>query len=50
VTVTRNGETAAIPINGPPTIHQIVADEKTGSGRIDVGLSAGLQAYSLTYG
>jgi cytochrome c biogenesis protein CcdA/thiol-disulfide isomerase/thioredoxin len=50
VTVTHDGKTTAIPISGPPNMHQIVADHTAGKGSIDVGLSPGLQAFSFTYG
>lgn len=50
VTVTRDGEAAAIPISGPPTLRRLVTDDPAGAGHIDVGLSQRLQAYSFTYG
>ncbi|HUH69760.1 MAG TPA: cytochrome c biogenesis protein DipZ [Mycobacterium sp.] len=50
VTVTRDGTTTALPISGPPTLHQIVADTEVHRGELEVGLGAGLQAFSFTYG
>lgn len=50
VTVTRDGTTATLPISGPPTLHQIVADTNVRRGELEVRLSAGLQAFSFTYG
>jgi hypothetical protein len=50
LTAIRDGRTSALPISGPPTLHQLVADDSAGSGHLDVGLSQGLQAYSFTYG
>lgn len=50
VTVTRDGTTTRIPINGPPNMRQIVSGDTYTAGRLDVGLSRGLQAYSFTYG
>ncbi|MGY4648735.1 cytochrome c biogenesis protein DipZ [Mycobacterium sp. URHB0021] len=50
LTVTHNGETTRIPVSGPPNMRQIVTDDPSGAGSIEVGLSQGLQAYSFTYG
>jgi cytochrome c biogenesis protein CcdA/thiol-disulfide isomerase/thioredoxin len=50
VTVTRDGKSATLPISGPPTAHQIVADERVASGSIEVRPSKGLQVFSFTYG
>jgi cytochrome c biogenesis protein CcdA/thiol-disulfide isomerase/thioredoxin len=50
VTVTRNGETRAVPISGPPTSHQIVDGDQVARGELEVRLSKGLQAFSFTYG
>jgi cytochrome c biogenesis protein CcdA/thiol-disulfide isomerase/thioredoxin len=50
VTVTRNGNTTTVPISGPPTLHQIVADTDVRRGQLEVRLSQGLQAFSFTYG
>jgi len=50
VTVTRNGTTTAVPISGPPTLHQIVADDTSGQGQLDAHVSRGLQVFSFTYG
>lgn len=50
VTVTRDGVTTAIPVSGPPNMHQIVANDEDGSGHLEVALSKGLQAFSFTYG
>jgi hypothetical protein len=50
VTTTHDGATTALPISGPPTLHQIVAGTDTRRGELEVLLSAGLQAFSFTYG
>ncbi|HJT91940.1 MAG TPA: cytochrome c biogenesis protein DipZ [Mycobacterium sp.] len=50
VTVTRDGESKQIPVSGPPTLRQIVADDAIGRGLVEVRLSPGLQAFSFTYG
>lgn len=50
VTVRRDGKTEQIPITGPPTSHQIIAHDQIASGHLEVQLSAGLQAFSFTYG
>jgi thiol-disulfide isomerase/thioredoxin len=50
ITVTRHGTTTAVPISGPPTLHQIVADDTSGQGQLDAQVSRGLQVFSFTYG
>ncbi|MDT5289893.1 MAG: hypothetical protein QOF88_4782 [Mycobacterium sp.] len=50
VTVVRDGKTTAVPISGPPTLHQIVAGDQIQRGQLEVRLSKGLQAFSFTYG
>jgi cytochrome c biogenesis protein CcdA/thiol-disulfide isomerase/thioredoxin len=50
VTVTRAGVSTTIPISGPPTLRQIVADDQVRRGEVEVRLSQGLQAFSFTYG
>jgi cytochrome c biogenesis protein CcdA/thiol-disulfide isomerase/thioredoxin len=50
VTVTRDGKTTAIPVSGPPNTKQVVADDGDGAGHVELALSKGLQAFSLTYG
>ncbi|OBK20745.1 thiol:disulfide interchange protein [Mycobacterium asiaticum] len=50
LTVTRNGTTTTLPIDGPPTSRQIVADPQSSSGAIEVHPSKGLQVFSFTYG
>ena len=50
VTVTRDGQTTRIPVSGPPNMRQLVAGDTDGGGHVEIGLSRGLQAYSLTYG
>lgn len=50
VSVTRDGATTEIPVSGPPNMRQIVADDADGAGTVEVSLSKGLQAFSLTYG
>ncbi|KAA1251647.1 cytochrome c biogenesis protein DipZ [Mycobacterium simiae] len=50
LTVTRDGQSFTVPISGPPTLHQIVADENVQGGTLDVRPGKGLQIYSFTYG
>jgi cytochrome c biogenesis protein CcdA/thiol-disulfide isomerase/thioredoxin len=50
VTVVRDGQTTMVPVSGPPNMRQIVAGDSDGSGRVEVRLSQGLQAFSFTYG
>jgi hypothetical protein len=48
--VTRNGTTTTMPVSGPPTSHQIVADKDQTRSSLDVRPSQGLQVFSFTYG
>jgi cytochrome c biogenesis protein CcdA/thiol-disulfide isomerase/thioredoxin len=48
--IIRDGESKQIPISGPPTLRQIVADDTVTRGLVEVQLSQGLQAFSFTYG
>ncbi|OBH88777.1 cytochrome c biogenesis protein CcdA [Mycobacterium scrofulaceum] len=50
LTVTRDGRSVVIPISGPPTSHQIVSDNDSRSGTLEVRPDQGLQVYSFTYG
>ncbi len=50
VTVTRGGRTTTLPIGGPPTLHQIVADPAAGSDQLDLQATQGLQVFSFTFG
>ncbi len=50
LTVSRRGRTSAVPISGPPTLHQIVDDADVAEGRLEVAVPAGLQVFSFTYG
>jgi cytochrome c biogenesis protein CcdA/thiol-disulfide isomerase/thioredoxin len=50
LTVTRDGKSNTLQISGPPTSHQIVADNDVTRGTLDVRLSQGLQVFSFTYG
>ena len=50
VTVLRDGKATTVPISGPPTLRQIVADDDVHSGAVEVRLSKGVQAFSFTYG
>ncbi|OBI89035.1 cytochrome c biogenesis protein DipZ [Mycobacterium asiaticum] len=50
LTVLRNGKPTVLPISGPPTSHQIVADTAQSAGTIEVRPSKGLQLFSFTYG
>ena len=50
LTVTRDGKTTTLPVSGPPTSHQIVADKDETRGSLVVRSSEGLQVFSFTYG
>ena len=50
LTVTRDGKTTTTAIGGPPTLHQIVADEAARGDRLDMRVSPGLQVFSFTFG
>ncbi len=50
IEVTRNGITTTVPISGPPTLHQIVADNDVNRGQLEVRPDQGLQVFSFTYG
>jgi cytochrome c biogenesis protein CcdA/thiol-disulfide isomerase/thioredoxin len=50
LTVTRDGKSKDIPVSGPPTLRQIVADDEVRRGLVEVELGQGLQAFSFTYG
>jgi cytochrome c biogenesis protein CcdA/thiol-disulfide isomerase/thioredoxin len=50
LTVVRDGKTTTLPVSGPPTSHQIVADKDVARGSLEVRPSAGLQVFSFTYG
>jgi hypothetical protein len=39
-----------LQISGPPTSHQIVADDRVAAETLEVRPSQGLQVYSFTYG
>ncbi|OBJ53171.1 cytochrome c biogenesis protein DipZ [Mycobacterium sp. 1423905.2] len=50
LSVTRDGHTITMPVGGPPTARQIVADPQQGLGTLEVRPSKGLQVFSFTYG
>ncbi|SPM43566.1 cytochrome C biogenesis protein DipZ [Mycobacterium numidiamassiliense] len=50
LTVLRDGKSSTLPVNGPPTSHQIVAGDQVIPGTIEVRPSKGLQLFSFTYG
>ncbi|MDT5167785.1 MAG: hypothetical protein QOD02_1104 [Mycobacterium sp.] len=50
LTVTRNGKTTTMPVSGPPTSHQIVADKGETRSSLQVHPTQGLQVFSFTYG
>ena len=50
LTVTRDGKTTTTPIGGPPTLHQIVADDAPHRDLLDMQVSPGLQVFSFTFG
>lgn len=50
LTITRDGRTSTMPVDGPPNMRTVVANDDAGSGHVEIGLSPGLQAYSFTFG
>jgi cytochrome c biogenesis protein CcdA/thiol-disulfide isomerase/thioredoxin len=50
LSVTRAGKTTTLPISGPPTSHEIAANNDVARESLDVGVSKGLQVFSFTYG
>jgi cytochrome c biogenesis protein CcdA/thiol-disulfide isomerase/thioredoxin len=50
LTVTRDGKTTTLPVSGPPTSHQIVADKDETRSSLQVHPTQGLQVFSFTYG
>ena len=50
ITVARGGTTTTTAIGGPPTLHQIVADDAAHRDRLDMQVSKGLQVFSFTFG
>ncbi len=50
IIVTRGGKTTTTSISGPPTLHQIVADDAAHRDQLDMQVSAGLQVFSFTFG
>lgn len=50
LSVTRDGKTTTLAINGPPTSHRMVAGEALATATVEVRASKGLQFFSFTYG
>jgi len=50
LTVTRDGKATTLPVSGPPTSHQIVADKDGSRSTLVVRPTQGLQVFSFTYG
>jgi cytochrome c biogenesis protein CcdA/thiol-disulfide isomerase/thioredoxin len=50
ITVNRDGSTTTVPISGPPTLRQIVADPAARRDQLDLQVSKGLQVFSFTFG
>jgi hypothetical protein len=50
LTVTDDGGTRTVPIDGPPTLHQIVAESASGGGTVELRVLADLQVFSFTFG
>ncbi len=50
ITVTRDQQTTTTQISGPPTLHQIVADNATHRDQLDMQVTKGLQVFSFTFG
>ncbi len=50
LTVTRDGTTTTLPIDGPPQARQIAVGDAVTRGSLRVRLDQGLQVFSFTYG
>ena len=50
LTVTRDGTTTTVPIDGPPQARQIAVGDAVTRGSLRVRLDQGLQVFSFTYG
>ena len=50
INVSRDGKTTTTAIGGPPTLHQIVADDGSRRDQLDMQVSPGLQVFSFTFG
>jgi cytochrome c biogenesis protein CcdA/thiol-disulfide isomerase/thioredoxin len=50
ITVTLDQQTTTTQISGPPTLHQIVADNTAHRDQLDMRVSKGLQVFSFTFG
>lgn len=50
LTITRDGQTTAQSVSGPPNMRHVVADDSAGGGHVEIGLSPGVQLYSFTFG
>ncbi|SDO46211.1 Cytochrome c biogenesis protein CcdA [Nakamurella panacisegetis] len=50
ITTTANGKTSSQPVSGAPNIYTVIHQDKDRRGTVTVSLSAGLSAYSFTFG
>jgi cytochrome c biogenesis protein CcdA/thiol-disulfide isomerase/thioredoxin len=50
VTVTQDGVTKNIPVDGPPNMREVATNDTNDHRTLQVQLSKGLQAFSFTYG
>jgi cytochrome c biogenesis protein CcdA/thiol-disulfide isomerase/thioredoxin len=50
LTLTRDGKSTTLPVDGPPTSRQVVAGDRVAPGLLEVRPGRGLQVYSFTYG
>ncbi len=50
VTVTRDGKSTTLAVDGPPMSHQVLAGDQATAGTLELRPSRGLQVYSCTYG
>lgn len=50
LTITQDGRTRTQPVSGPPDIYTVASDASPRRGLVTIGLSAGLSAYSFTFG
>jgi cytochrome c biogenesis protein CcdA/thiol-disulfide isomerase/thioredoxin len=50
LTITANHRTSRIAVSGAPNIYPVAHASSAGVGRVSIALTAGLQAYSFTFG
>jgi hypothetical protein len=50
LTVSSGGTNKVIRVSGPPDIYAIATEQSARDGTVTIGLSPGLQTYSITFG